>query len=232
MPFIIPARIKLLREARGKSRDALLKQYDRLKDQFKDEQKISKRTLLRLENKTTERENIQEGTFNALVKLLRVDPRILTGELELTDDLVYRQRHEPRQDAPVPQSQPEVFETRLVKFDEKFVIVEFSDADPTGRVIARDIVDEAAGLRLSSYSKMRKALLDAYGLLCGPDIETAFAERFVMDAIDLADEWDAYLRRIADALGMERSPPITLNIDEWHAGSKSEMELSSVEING
>ena len=125
----------------------------------------------------------------------------------MPDNLTARGNHtSQRSDNPNSPSE-EVFETRLVKLDDKFVIVEFSDTHPTGQVIARDIVDETAGLRLSSASELRSKLRELYRML---KHRHGFTEGFVEYSMlnypepeeDLEKEIDIYatgLGRLLDA---------------------------------
>jgi len=159
MPKILTKLVKKIRQARNKSIPELLRNT----------KSISKRTLLRIESGKSEFETVREGTLFELARLLKVDALVLTGNLPVPEGVLSDDGHTPTTQ-PIPKKQEEErFETRLVKLGEKFVIVEFSDTHPTGRVIASDITDEAAGLRLSQGAQIRYKLRELISILIHPD---------------------------------------------------------------
>lgn len=159
MPNVLPKRVKQIRQARNKSIPELLRNT----------KSISKRTLLRIENGKSEYETVREGTLFELARLLKVDALVLTGKLPVPEGIL-SDNGQSTTAQPVPKNQEEErFETRLVKLGEKFVIVEFSDTHPTGRVIASDITDEAAGLRLSQGAHIRYKLRELISILIHPE---------------------------------------------------------------
>jgi transcriptional regulator with XRE-family HTH domain len=175
MPKIIPHRVKTIREGLDKPLADISRKAG-----------LSERNLQRIESDPTDKRSVNDNTLKRLASALRVAAEVLTGELPLPDNLTARGNYtSQRSDNPNPPRE-EVFETRLVKLDDKFVIVEFSDAHPTGQVIARDIVDEAAGLRLSSAAELRSKLRELYPMLTHPD---GFFEGF-LEAIAMPNSLD------------------------------------------
>jgi transcriptional regulator with XRE-family HTH domain len=198
MPHVIPSRVKTIREALDKPLADISKKAS-----------LSERNLLRIERDHNERRSVNENTLRKLAQALRVDVEVLTGDLPMPENLADR-AHNASQKLEPPEPPKEIFETRLVKLDDEYVIVEFSDMHPTGRVIARQIVDEAAGLRLSSASDLRVKLSEIYRMMTHPD---GFFEGFcweLMNANYLAelepeDQLDAYAAQLGRLL--DESPP-------------------------
>ena len=198
MPKIIPSRVKTAREALDKPLADISKKAG-----------LSGRNLLRIERDPNEKRSVNENTLKKLAQALRVDAEVLTGELPMPENLAER-GHNASQKLEPPAPPREIFETRLVKLDDEYVIVEFSDLHPTGRVVARQIVDEAAGLRLSSSSDLRAKLSEIYRMITHPD---GFFEGFCweqMNANYLAelepeDQLDAYAAQLGRLLD-ERPP--------------------------
>ena len=190
MPKIIPHRVKTIREALDKSLADISRKAG-----------LSERNLQRIESHPTDKRNVNEHTFKKLVSALHVEAAVLTGELPMPEHVVNRGNHTSQNKPP----KEEVFETRLVKLDDEFVIVEFSDAHPTGRVIARDIVDEAAGLRLSSASELRTKLRELYRMITHPyGFLEGFGEEYLgpnfePDPEDQFEYYVAGLGRLLDA---------------------------------
>jgi transcriptional regulator with XRE-family HTH domain len=226
MPTIIPSRIKEIREARKLSQDALLHQFTTYKARFQGETNITKRTLQRIEANTAETETVRDGTFNVLVKLLDVDPGVLKGELPMPEDLAPKKTKQRTSEPDNMTVDEEVFETRLVKLDEKFVIVEFSSAHPTGRIIARDITDEAAGLRLSASSALKARLLELYKYLSYPDgFYEGYAYYNEQEFTEYEEIIDQYVRDIGRMIGINKPKPVKRAI--WDTDSSSYVEAQN-----
>lgn len=126
---------------------------------------IGKRQIQRIENSKEEKVSVHEETLIALAKHLSVDRDVLTGDQPIPEKVSNTNRSISEATKLADRKPPEIYETRLVKLDTGFAIVEFSKSNPVGNVIARDVLDEAAGLRLTSSYAMHNLLRAAFDAL-------------------------------------------------------------------
>ena len=196
MPTIIPQRVKIVREARNKSQVGLLKSS----------KYVSKRTLQRIESCKADYYEIREDTLIDLAGKLRVDRKVLTGELSLPDEITNPQQREVKLVRSTSAEDIETYETRLVRIDDGYIVVEFTKSDPTGRIIARGIPDEDAGQRLTSNHTMRELLAKAHQTL--REIYSGEVE----DQFETDDEYMSFLDAIALQLSSTKTQSHNLEI--------------------
>lgn len=185
--------LKELRELAGKSQNELAR-----------EAKITQRQLQRIENCGTGRISVREDTLVKLAKALRTEQGVLTGAID-------RSLNPPEVPAPEIRlaSQP-IYRHRLLKLGDELAIAEFTGADDVGRIVARGIADEKAGLRLACAGDvivaLRKLLQMAPPCQDEHDAQT-FYEADEEDARELIETYDAICAVLSRAnAACEESP--------------------------
>lgn len=195
MPNIKPERIKQVREALGWTQSQLIRKASWL----------SKRTIQRIESSRRNEHNIQGETLAKFARVFNCDPRVLTGELPLPEEYANSvQSIKTARDGTTSGEPTEIYDIRLAKLDDEYVVVEFSESNPVGNVIARNIPNEATGLRLTSSTAMRQLLDKAYNVLAEAnilDIENYFEEEdyynFLNDIRHQLDDGPVSLHHVA-----------------------------------
>lgn len=196
MPTIIPTRVTECREMMGKSLPELARIIQKMHRSA-----ITERTLRRIEGGQGQPYRCNQRTLDILARTLGVDPNVITGDIPLPSNVEV-----PKKSSPPLSTEEEPVETRLVKFGDKFVIVEFCGDEDTGRVIASDIEDEAAGLRLSESSALRKRLRELLYVVTHPEgVEQGIRECVDCDDDLFQSEWRAthFLTNIGDSVGID-----------------------------
>lgn len=119
---------------------------------------VGKRQIQRIEGSSEELVAIQDGTLNKLAKALGVDVDVLTGIKPVPESI---RPLAVARTTTIVTSPPEKIDVRLIKLHDAYAVVEFSESEPIGSIIARDVPNEAAGLRLASYALVRQWLQSA-----------------------------------------------------------------------
>ena len=174
MPHIRPRLIKIRRKALKKTQK-----------QVAESAGIALRQFQRYEKSKEESCEVRDDTLIGLAKALRVDRQVLTGEKEMPELSVHSRQPAGQTNHLVENPREENFTQTLVKDGAGFIITESSDLNPVGKIIARDIPDEASGLRLTSSYPMRKKLVECYNVLhAAQRIEEDFTEMEFYEFLD------------------------------------------------
>lgn len=178
MPSISPQRLKEVREGRQRSQAWVA-----------DKAKMGKRQIQRIESSSDKQVSVQDATLDGLAKALGVDVDVLTGIQPIPEDI--RLLGAAKVTSFVG-ALPERVDVRLIKLHDAYAVVEFSESEPIGSIIARDVPNEAAGLRLASYALVRDWLQSARDWV----MESGFAGE------DMPFwEWEIRLQELYDIVG-------------------------------
>ncbi|HEY4167261.1 MAG TPA: helix-turn-helix transcriptional regulator [Reyranella sp.] len=148
---ISPERLRVVRKHRGQNQTRLAGKA-----------KVARRHIQRIENSKKAQIAVRETTLHKLEEALSVEPGVLTGEKPLPEGFSGAAASKLGPPRRTGRFLSEAYAVRLIKLDGRYAIVEFSKSNPVGNIVARDIPNEAAGLRLtSSHSSLVKVMQEA-----------------------------------------------------------------------
>lgn len=180
MAVISPQRLKEVRKGRRRP----LTQA-----KLAEKAELGKRHIQRIESSSSDQVNVHQATLESLAKALEVDADVLTGIKPVPESI---RPLAVAHTTTIVTSPPEKVDVRLIKLDGAYAVVEFSKSDPIGSIIARDVPNEAAGLRLASYALVRDWLQSARDWV----MESGFAGEDMPFS-----EWEIRLQELYDIVG-------------------------------